>query len=234
MLLPVLSQAIVDCHCQPATTMDELIRLFRHRHQAPPNDGESHSRIQTLNVDATARSIGRNVDDEAQKHDFSGKHHGHRLKNTILCDEYQFIHFVGPTWYGSMHDKTMILEELPNLSQLESYQLWLSKDKAYQAYQPKGVHLLEPIKARRARPLSPFEKHYNTWINSTRTVVEHAISGVKRLALLAQPMRYWRHASRDLFFRIGCGLHNLRVRFRIHNYARGAQRLRANLDFQLT
>lgn len=236
-LLPLLNKAIVDCHCQAASNMDELIRLFRHRDKAPPNSGQSRTKIQTLNVDATARPIGKCVDEQTQRHDFSRKHGGHRIKNTVLCDEYQFIHFVGPTWYGSMHDKTMIVEELPDLSALQSYQLWLSKDKAYQAYQPKGVHLLEPIRAgqgRKVKTLSALEKQYNTWVNSTRAVVEHAISGVKRLALLAQPIRYWRHSLRHQFFQIGCGLHNLRVRFRIHNYAHGAARLRANLDFNLT
>lgn len=226
-LLPLLHQAIVDCHCQAAQDMDELIRLFRRRN----DDSAGTGGIDTLNADGTARPIGRNTDDEAQKNDFSGKHYGHRIKNTVLCDEYQFIHFAGPTWNGSMHDKTMIEQELPDLSQLESFELWLSKDKGYQSYRPEGVHLLEPIKATRGKQLTSFEKEYNQWVNSIRTVVEHAIGGVKRLALLAQPMRYWKHSFRHQFFQIGCGLHNLRVRFRIHAYARGALRVRAKLNF---
>lgn len=231
LLLPLLHQAIVDCHCQAAHNMDELIRLFRQRQAPPPNDQGQSQDIQVLNLDVTARPIGRKVDDEAQKVDFSSKHHGHRIKNTVLCDEYQFIHFVGPTWHGSTHDKAMAVEELPHLGPLKCYNLWLGKDKGYQGYQPKGVHLLEPIRAARGRPLTKFDKEYNAWVNSIRTVVEHAISGIKRLALLAQPMRYWRHRLRDQFFQIGCGLHNLRVRFRRHAYARGAARMRASLYF---
>ena len=229
-LLPLLNQAIVDLHCQAARTMDELVRLFRQR-QEPSGSDEAEVRVESLHVDVTARPIGRNVDDQAQKKDFSQKHYEHSVKNTVLCDEYQFIHFAGPTWLGSMHDKTMIMEELPNLNPLESYDLWFSKDKGYQGYQPQGVHLLEPFKAVRERTLTEIEKEYNAWINSSRVVVEHAISGVKRLRLLALPMRYWRHDLRDLFFQIGCGLHNLRVRFRRHAYARGATRLRVNLNF---
>lgn len=229
-LLPLLHQAIVDCHCQPAQDMDELIRLFRQRNEDADGTGE----VEALSADATARPIGRNIDDEAQRHDYSGKHHGHRVKNTVVCDESQFIHFAGPTWSGAMHDRAMIDEELPSLDALESYGLWFSKDKGYQGYQPKGVHLLEPFKARRGHPLTEFQKEYNAWINSIRTVAEHAIGGVKRLALLAQPMRYWEHSMRHKFFIVGCGLHNLRVRFRARAYARSARRVRANINFQPT
>ncbi len=98
-----------------------------------------------------------------------------------------------------------------------------------QGYRPAGVHCMEPFKARRKHPLSPFQKQYNTWCNSMRSVVEHAIGGVKRLALLTQPMRYWKQEVRHQIFVIGCGLHNLRVRFRTRAYVRGAQRVRAHL-----
>lgn len=229
-LLPLLHKAIVDCHCHAAENMDELIRLFRQRQDNKDDTGQT----QTLNADVTARPIGRNLDNETQRHDFSGKHHGHRVKNTVVCDETQFIHFVGPTWSGAIHDKTMIMEELPNLEAFEGYELWFSKDKGYQGYQPEGVHLLEPFKARRGHPLSEFEKEYNAWVNSIRTVVEHAIGGVKRLSLLAHPMRYWKQSLRHQFFVVGCGLHNLRVRFRAHAYARGAENVRANINFQPT
>jgi len=229
-LLPLLHKAIVDCHCHPAEDMDELIRLFRQRNE----DAGGTGHVETLNADATARPIGRNIDDEAQRHDFSGKHHGHRVKNTVVCDECQFIHFAGPTWSGAMHDRAMIAEELPSLDALKAYSLWFSKDKGYQGYQPQGVHLLEPFKARRGHPLTGFQKEYNAWVNSTRTVVEHAIGGVKRLALLAQPMRYWKQSLRHQFFVVGCGLHNLRVRLRANAYAHGAQRVRVNINFRAT
>lgn len=226
-LRPLLQQAIEDLHCQPAQDMDELIRLFRQR-SGPPDSDEGP---RTLNIDVTERHIGRNTDQAAQSDDYSGKQHGHRLKNTVLCDEYQFIHLAGPTWNGSMHDKTMAVEELPSLEAVQSYDLWLSKDKGYQGYRPSGVHLLEPYKARRNHPLTDLEKEYNSWVNSVRNVVEHSISGIKRLTLLSQIMRYWKQSVRHQIFIIGCGLHNLRVRFRARAYARGAQRVRARLTF---
>lgn len=226
-LRPLLQQSIEDLHCQPAQDIDQLIRLFR-QHSGPPDSPDGSK---TLHVDATERGIGRNLDDAAQRDDYNGKHAWHCLKNTVLCDEYQFIFFAGPTWNGSMHDRTMVEEELPSLEALAPYQLWFSKDRGYQAYRPAGVHLLEPFKARRNKPLTDFEKDYNSWISSVRSVVEHSISGIKRLALLARPMRYAKQSIRHQVFIIGCGLHNIRVRFRTQAYARGAQRLRAQLTF---
>jgi len=226
-LSPLLQRAIEDLHCQPAQNIDQLIRLFRQR-SGPP---DSQDGPKTLHVDATERGIGRNRDDAAQRDDYSGKHHWHCLKNTVVCDEYQFVHFAGPTWNGSMHDSTMTTEELPSLEALSPYQLWFSKDRGYQGYRPAGVHLLEPFKARRNKPLTDFEKDYNSWVSSVRSVVEHSISGIKRLALLSHIIRYAKQSVRHQVFIIACGLHNLRVRFRAHAYARGAQRLRARLSF---
>ncbi len=166
--------------------MDGLIRLFRQR-SGPSGLGGSPD---TLSVDATERPIGCNLDNAAQRDDYSGKHHGHHLKNKVLCDEYQFIHFAGQAWNGSVHDSTMAVEELPSLEALKPYGLWSSKDKGYQGYRPEGAHLMEPFKARRNHPLTELEKEYNAWASAIRSVVEHAIGGIKQLALLSRPMRY--------------------------------------------
>lgn len=57
-------------------------------------------------MDGTDRLRCRSVEYEAQKVDFSGKHKVHTIKNTVICDEVQFIHFLGDTWRGAIHDKT--------------------------------------------------------------------------------------------------------------------------------
>ncbi|MEQ8704214.1 MAG: FAD-dependent oxidoreductase [Phaeodactylibacter sp.] len=64
------------------------------------------------------------------------------------------------------------------------------------------------------------EKHSGKVFEKSKV---HGISGIKRLALLSRPMRYWKQNIRHQIFIIGCGLHNLRVRFRSSAYARGAQ-----------
>ena len=229
-LLPVLEQSIKDLHLQPARDIDELAGLFRSRQGN--DEGPS---AQGLHLDVTERPIERNHDGSAQKHDYSGKQAGHRLKNSVACDESQYVHFAGLTYRGAFHDKAMAGEELPCLSALGASGLWLSKDKAYQGYQPRGVHLLEPYKARRGQPLEPWQKEFNKWVNSIRIVCEHAISGIKRCRVVKEPLRYFDASFRDQVFNVACSLHNLRVSRRA-SYARYAERVRArvNLNFYPT
>lgn len=87
--------------------MDEL---FRQRPQA-----------QMLYLDATEHPTGRNTDYKAQKHDYSGKQKQHTAKNSVLCDEYQFIHFLGFTWRGAIPDKAMAEQELYASKNLSIY-----------------------------------------------------------------------------------------------------------------
>lgn len=236
-LTPILQQAIKDLLLQPARNMDELIQLFRNRQQQRQNacaeqtDKPSISPAESLHADGVERAIQRNTDQEAQKHDYSGKKRGHRLKNTVVCDEFQFIHFAPHTHRGAIHDKAMIEDELPDLKAFEDYHLWFSKDSGYQAYEPSGVYLIQPYKATRGHPLTDLEKLTNSYIASTRVVIEHAISGVKRCRLLKDPIRYFDSTFRDAVFFIGCGLHNLRVSRR-KPYIGGAARVRARINLQ--
>jgi DDE superfamily endonuclease len=230
-LLPVLEQSIKDLHLQPARTMDELIYLFRSRQSS--SDKAPHQKVESLHLDATERFMERNQDYSAQKHDFSGKKHGHTLKNSVICDEFQFIHFAGFTHRGAIHDKAMIEEEVPHFKALEDQFIWFTKDKGYQSYFPQGVFVLQPNKATRGHPLTGLEKLENSWISSIRIVCEHAISGVKRCRILKDTLRYFDSTFRDQIFYLACGLHNLRVSYRKFNYAIGASRVRArmNLNF---
>ena len=133
-LIPVLHEAIVDLHLQPARTIDELVRLFRNRQH--PDSVVDKPAAQTLHADGTDREITRSVDYEAQRFDYSGKQKRHTVKNTVLNDEFRFIHYVGPTHQGSIHDKRMIEEELPNFEHSIFSELWLTKDSGYQGYIP--------------------------------------------------------------------------------------------------
>lgn len=228
-LSPILADAIRDLHLQPARNMEELVRLFRDRR----NDANKHEEcrdIQTLNLDATERPICRKTDFEAQKHDYSGKQKHHTVKNSIVCDEYRYIHFLGPTWRGAIHDKRMIELELPSLSDLEGQDVWLAKDTAYQAYCPAGVILLEPFKATQKNPLTALQKQINSWVSSIRTVVEHAIGGIKRLRLVSEKWRLSISDRIDQAMFIAAGLHNLRTSQRQASYIGAHARTCARLD----
>lgn len=230
-LMPLLEQCIVDLHLQAAQTMDELVRLFRNRQKI--NNAARHEAAQSLHVDASEREQGRNIDQAAQKHDYSGKKGTHTLKNTVLCDEFQFIHFTGFTHRGAISDKAMVEDELPDFEALRGFSLFFSKDKGYQAYDPKGVFLLSPFKASRNHPLTGEQELVNSWISSIRIVCEHAIAGVKRCRIVKEKIRYFCSAFRDKVWRIACGLHNFRVTRRNVAYANSASltRARINLDF---
>ncbi len=58
---------------------------------------------ESLHLDATERMMERNTDQEAQKFDYSGKQGGHTLKNSVISDEFQFVHFAGLTHRGAIH-----------------------------------------------------------------------------------------------------------------------------------
>jgi len=51
----------------------------------------------------------------------------------------------------------------------------------YWRYQPSGVNLLEPFKAKRGHPLQNWQKRFNKWISSIRICSEHAICGIRSL-----------------------------------------------------
>jgi len=227
-LMPILEKSIKDLHLQPARSMPELVKLFRNRQEEDTlSNCES---AESIHLDVTERMIQRNVDYKAQEHDFSGKKGTHTVKNSVLNDEYQFIHFSGLTFPGPTSDKVMADLELPDLSMLQKWELWLTKDKGYQGYQPKGVHLLEPFKAARNRPLTDLQKEYNSWLSSIRIVGEHVMSGIKRCRIVKDELRYFSSTFRDKIFFIACGLHNFRVTRRKKTYNCGALRVQARMN----
>lgn len=229
LLMPVLHQSIVDLHLQAARTSDEMIRLFRNRqHTDSVLDKPSTA---TLNADGTDRLMSRNVDYEAQKHDFSGKHKAQTIKNTVICDEFQFIHFLGYTWRGAIHDKKMIEIEFPNFENPVFNQQWFLKDTGYQGYIPKGVHSIEPYKKKAGQEMEKWQKEFNTWVSSLRVVVENSIGGMKRLRILGDKTRGFYLKKFDQAAEIAAGLHNLRVTRRKTTYARAVNRVRMNLQF---
>lgn len=116
-LMPLLEKSISDLHLQPARSMPELVKLFRNR-QIENNLSNCES-ADSLHLDATERPIQRNVDYKAQEQDYSGKKGTHTVKNSVLNDENQFIHFTGQTFAGPTSDKTMAALELSDFSLLE-------------------------------------------------------------------------------------------------------------------
>ena len=226
-LQPVLQQTIVDLHLHPARNLDELIRLFRNRQRSASVVDKPAAR--TLHADATEREISRNVDYEAQRYDYSGKQGKHCVKNTVINDEFQFIHFLGYTHRGAIHDKKLLEEELPHLNYGVFAELWFTKDSGYQGYLPSGVHCMQPYKKRRGMLRTAMQKEFNTWLASIRAVSENTIGSLKKLRGLKHKRRRFRLKQTDLSALIAAGLHNLRVSRRQTTYESGLARVRANL-----
>lgn len=181
---------------------------------SPLRDGEtlkeklSTHENKVFQYDGTDRSIQRNVDQEAQKVEFSGKHHGHKVKNLTLCDDTQYVYYLSPTAVGSQHDKSMADEypiELPQNSVLK-------QDLGFVGHEPEGVEIEIPFKKPRNGELSFSQKLYNKLLSSTRITVEHANSGIKRLRIVKDVIRIHTTQVRDTVMVIACGLHNLRVK----------------------
>ncbi len=158
-------------------------------------------------LDGTETIIPRNTDKDVQEEDFSGKQHGHRLKNLTLCSASQRIHFLSPTESGSVHDKTLTdwyPLRLPPKSVLK-------QDLGFMGHHPKGVTVEMPFKKPKNKELSFSQKLYNQLFSATRVVVEHSNSGLKRLRMLKDVCRLHHEQVRDRIRVVACGLHNLRV-----------------------
>ena len=226
-LRPVLHAAIKDLHLHPARDIDELVRLFRHRqHRDSVID---KPRSETLHADATDREITRSVDHEAQKFDYSGKQKRHTVKNTVINDEFRFIHFIGPSHRGAVHDKRMIDTEIESFAHPVFAGQWLTKDTGYQGYLPVGINLLQPYKKKAGTELTAIQKEFNTWVAKVRAVSENAIGGMKILRRLRHRCRRFNLAVADLEVTIAAGLHNFRVTRRKTSYDSGRAHVRANL-----
>ena len=110
--------------CQWLLVLLPLLEQSLHRLQMLPSREPSHFYLslrllsgQVLFMDATERAIPRSVDWERQKHTYSGKQHGHTLKNLLVSQQQNRILYLSATVAGSMHDKAladeMELEFLP-------------------------------------------------------------------------------------------------------------------------
>jgi hypothetical protein len=158
-------------------------------------------------LDGTETTIQRNQDDDAQEDEFSGKQHGHRLKNLTICDVFQKIWYLSPTENGSVHDK-----KIADLYPIElPLGTTLKQDLGFVGHSPVGVHIEQPFKKSKNKELTFSQKLYNMLVSSTRIVVEHANSGLKRIRMMKDVLRVRHSHIRDTIRVVATGLHNLRV-----------------------
>ena len=94
----------------------------------------------------------------------------------------------------------------------------LRYDLGYVGFNPKNVTIEVPYKKTKLNPLTEQKKNENKIISQKRVSVEQAISGVKRLKIVGDKIRFFSRNFRNDVMRIACALHNLRVRSHARTY----------------
>lgn len=203
------------------TLLNILNETLKSMKLTPCRDGESLHKVladhqhKIFSYDGTDRSIGRNVDQDAQEVEFSGKHHAHKVKNLLLCDDDQYVHYMSPTFPGSAHDKS-ICDEFHIILPPKSV---LRQDLGFLGHAPSGITIEQPFKTPRKGELTFAQKLFNKLLAASRVVIEHANSGVKRLKIVKDKIRIHSNEFRDRVMLVACALHNFRVRSANRTYA---------------
>jgi len=120
------------------------------------------------------------------------------------------VKYLSKTYKGKKHDKKICDEEKPTFPK----GIILNKDTGFQGYEPDGVITQQPKKKPRGGKLTRAEKNQNFIFSSTRIVVEHVISGIKRCRILKDVFRNTKAKFDDFVMEICCALHNFRTECR--------------------
>ncbi len=86
----------------------------------------------------------------------------------------------------------------------------LQQDTGFQGYAPAGVSIKQPKKKPRGKELTKQEKQANRELSRVRVMIEHLISGAKRLRIVKEEMRLKVENISDDVMEIACGTHNYR------------------------
>lgn len=144
--------------------------------------------IQDLFVDGVERKALRAKKPKTANKCYSGKKKTHTRKNIIGCDERRRIVFLSKSKNGKLHDKKALDKSLFPHFLPEELTLWV--DKGF-----RGINrivkskIMMPKHNSKKNPLSKEEKLNNATISGIRMTVEHAINGIKRFGIIANPFR---------------------------------------------
>lgn len=108
---------------------------------------------------------------------------------------------------GKKHDKKVADEEAIKYPD----GVILQQDTGFQGFAPAGVIIKQPRKKPRGGELTAAEKQLNRELSSVRVVIEHLISGAKRLRIVKEEMRLKVEKISDDLMDIACGTHNFRT-----------------------
>jgi len=137
-----------------------------------------------------------------------------------MCDLKKFIHFLGRTTQGNIHDMKLLEFDLPPASKVyELFKIlvdlgYIGIDKYYEIKELLMPHK-KPRKSKKnpAPKLTEEQKEFNKQVSSVRIVVEHAIGGMKQFGILVQVFRNRLEDFEDLTIEIAAGLWNLKLSY---------------------
>ena len=195
----------------PQKVKELLESYINESKECSGNETESETSTEKFAIDGTERRRQRPKDQEEQKRFYSGKKKTHTVKNNLIVTlSNRRVEYLGHTWDGKKHDKTICDEEGHEFPEGST----LYKDTGFQGYEPTGVHTRQPKKKPRGGELTLEEKEQNSLISKVRIIVEHVICGVKRCRIVKDVFRNTKDKFDDLVMEITCGLHNFRTAYR--------------------
>lgn len=168
-------------------------------------------------IDATERRHHRPKDNAQQKALYSGKKKTHTIKNTVIVDVERYIHFLGITTQGNIHDINLLNIDLLGKITNALKEIKILVDLGYLGIKDyvELDDLLIPFKKPRKsknnpKPqLSDEQKAYNKELSAQRVIVEHVLAHVKRFSVLTDVFRNKINEWDDLFITIVASIHNL-------------------------
>jgi hypothetical protein len=116
------------------------------------------------------------------------------------------IVYLSKTVEGKKHDKKLADEEQIKYPQGTP----LQQDTGFQGYAPEGAIILQPKKKPRGGELTAEEKEMNRILSRIRVMIEHLISGAKRLRIVKEELRLKVENISDDLMEIACSTHNFR------------------------
>lgn len=196
-LLPLLEQTLEEMVVLPERKIDDATAFF-----------ERFPQVKNLFIDGQERPTQRPKQPRAQKAQYSGKKKRHTRKNIVISDEHRSIVFLSPTATGHQHDYTLFKESaFPDHLPEEVY-CWVDLGFQGMATAYPQLNVVIPDKKPRGGELTDDQKALNFLKASMRVVVEHALSGVKRLNSIAHIYRNRTAQLADQFMLVACGLWN--------------------------
>lgn len=192
--LPILEKALGRAIVLPARkirSMEEFIRLYPE--------------IQDIFIDGIERAIERPKNKKLQKKYYSGKKKRHMKKNIIISDEKRRILFIGKTKGGRIHDKKLLEKE--NIIGHIPTGVTIWQDLGFKGIEKlyPDKQIMIPHKRSKNKELTEEQKEENRII---RVVVEHGISGIKRMKSISDKYRNKKPKTEDRLMIIAAGLWN--------------------------